>query len=375
MIERHMTELHSSFSSSGARDAALRRIEEFLDDAHPDWATDPRVIGQAAALSEGLTRGTRPAPGYVGAKASAAAYLAYFAPRAVAALAQVWEGMGDPDPGDVPIVDLGAGSGAASLFLQKRGATRLRLVDRDADALDLARRLLAPAPGFKFQVRDITREPGPPVDAEWVISTFALGEWGLPVEKAVQLLVTGAPPTQKLVLIDAGTRERSRYLQHFRQGVMEDGARIRSPCPHPEPCPALERERDYCHGVAERHLTPRLFQFAEATKRDPVRMAFSHLVVSRDSEKSTAEAVRVIGELRREKGRARLSVCGPGGMRFIQVLSRHKKAGKALSSLHRGALLEPDGLGELRGNTAHVDDPNALVSLNADVDPDRTEPS
>src|SRR5690606_12993302 len=71
------------------------------------------------------------------------AYLAYFAPRTIAAVSSA---LADAD---VParIVDVGAGTGAASLAFAAAGSEDILLTDHDPRALARARLLLERLPG------------------------------------------------------------------------------------------------------------------------------------------------------------------------------------------------------------------------------------
>jgi hypothetical protein len=367
MIKRAMVELETppgegrvGKSADEALHLAYARIESLLDVLQPDWEDDPALIKAAVALSAGLTSEDAPKSGYVGAKKTAAAYLAYFAPRGVAALAAVWRSLGDPDPGPNTTVDLGAGSGAAALFLGARGAERVHLVDRDAAALSLAQRLLEESPAFAFTTRDMASVIAQPIAGHRVISAFSVGEWNMSPEQVLHLLERGFPGATQWILIDAGDKAHARPLQELRALALESGYQVLSPCPHQDACPALERARDYCHGRAPRALTPRLRRFAEATGRNAEAMAFSSLVLSSKEAAPDRPGIRVIGELKREKGRHRLPICGPHGLRFLQVLTRHKEAKRALAQLERGQDLNPALLQTMRDRTAHATDPELL---------------
>src|SRR5690606_20844791 len=61
------------------------------------------------------------------------------------------------------------------------------------------------------------------------------------------------------------------------------------------------------------------------------------------AERAAASAVvRVIGEPRVEKGRVRLPVCGPAGLRFLQALKRERPLHDALAAVERGSVLAVD---------------------------------
>jgi hypothetical protein len=103
-------------------------------------------------------------------------------------------------------------------------------------------------------------------------------------------------------------------------------------------------------------LPEKLARFARAVGRDDERMAASFLVVAPAEGAPRDPAVLVIGDPLVEKGRVRVPVCGPGGLRFVQALKRHRDAHDALATLPRGAML-PGSLAQgARDHTAHVEE-------------------
>ncbi|MBM4283404.1 MAG: hypothetical protein FJ137_22560, partial [Deltaproteobacteria bacterium] len=167
------------------------------------------------------------------------------------------------------------------------------------------------------------------------------------------------PDAAAFVLVDAGDHPRARRLQRLRDAWVTAGdVVVLGPCPHRDPCPALVRERDWCHDVLEKRLPPRLAAFARAVGRDADVMAASWLVGARaDGDVRAGDGVVVIGEPQRDKGRVRLPVCGPAGLRFVQALKRHRGAFDTVAALPRGARLPPLAAD---GDTAHVDDAAGL---------------
>lgn len=342
---------------------ATSALEQHLDEGRPGWHEDDRLVRAARALSEGFTT----APDELTPLLDddrAAAYLAYFAPRTVAAVAHVLAPFAE---GGAPraVLDVGAGTGAASLCALAAGAERVLVADRDPLALDealLLLRRLAPRASLARTSGDLFSQGVIDDRAELLLSAFAVGELlaAHPVEETLERLLAAAPRARALVLLDAGDRTRARGLQELREAALARGLSVRAPCPHGDPCPALARRRDWCHTRVERHLTPRLAAFARAVGRDEEQMSLSYLVLER-APRAPERHVRVLGEPLVEKGRVRLPVCGPEGLRFVQSLKRHKEARAALLSLERGARLR-EVHAERRGDTAHVGEANELTT-------------
>lgn len=339
-------------------------IEQVLDEERPGWERDEALVARARALSEAFTsEGPTVTPSATVEVAHA--YLAYFAPRTVAAVASALSFAPVPER----VVDVGAGTGAAALVFAAAGAREVLLVDHDPAALERARALLERLPAA-HRPRSVTslaldlHAPRPlPVSDHALVSAFTLGELlpGGDAEAVLDGLLTLAPKTDRLFLVDAGDRRRARRLQELRAAALARGWHVRAPCPHEGPCPALERRRDWCHLRAERRLSERLARFAEAVGRDPLALSYSFVDLVSDELAHEDHQVLVIGEARREKGRVRLPVCGAGGLRFLQALKRDREAHDALLTLERGAVVRDVGW-ERRADTAHVVDASALHS-------------
>lgn len=343
-------------------------IEQVLDEERPDWESDGALVRVARALSEGFTSET-PSRTPAATVDVAHAYLAYFAPRTLAAVASA---LGD-ERAPERVVDVGAGTGAASLVFALAGAREILLVDHDPGALERARRLLErlPSPARPRRVETLVVDLDSPQPLPWsdavLVSAFTLGELRVEDETAIfDGLLALSSATPRLFLVDAGDRRRARRLQELRAVALERGWHVRAPCPHEDACPALERRRDWCHLRAERHLSERLARFAQAVGRDPLELAYAFVDLVREEVPRPERQVLVIGEPRREKGRARLPVCGPAGLRFLQALKRDREAHDALLALDRGAVLEDPGW-ERRADSAHVDDATPLRDLAEDV--------
>ncbi len=346
---------------------SLSALEHLLDEERPGWESDESLVRGARSLSEGFT-GESPKATPAADDGVAHAYLAYFAPRTVAAVSSALAFAEVPER----IVDVGAGTGAAALAFAAAGAQDLLLIDHDPRALERARALLARLPSAQRpgSVRalplDVTHQDASvpaaeSVDGATLVSAFTLGELRPDEEPDVVLALLSSllPATPRLFLLDAGDRRRARRLQGVREVALERGWHVRAPCPQEGPCPALERRRDWCHLRAPRRLTPRLERFAAAVGRDPLALSYSFVDLVRDPVPRDDQQVLVIGEARKEKGRVRLPVCGAGGLRFLQALKRDRAIHDALLRVERGAVMRDAGW-ERRADTARVEDANTL---------------
>src|SRR6185437_8783694 len=110
-----------------------------------------------------------------------------------------------------------------------------------------------------------------------------------------------------------------------RDQVLAAGLHVVAPCFWTGPCPALARDRDWCHDAAPVPSRP--------------RVDFSYLVLAREPI-PPRPFHRVVSDPLREKGRLRLFVCGPEGRYPLIRLSRHRGPNnEALDRVVRGGAL------------------------------------
>lgn len=349
--------MNASELCSRAQEVLLARLTR----QHPGWQDDPAVLRAARQLSEGFGDEAFVQTPPLVERSARAAYLAYFTPRAIAASAHVMAPFARQLSGQ-PALDLGAGTGGAALVAALAGAKRVRLLDLAMPALNEAEALVQSAGATLLQPVQVQVQ-----HANWLtdrvtdtvatvgISAFALGEMlaQASAEHVLERLRLGAPQVGTWFLVDAGDRARARRLQVLRDAALQAGWLVAAPCPHADGCPALHRAMDWCHSVAERSLLPPFAAFARALGRDDERMNLSYLVLTTSPELTSRRGIRVLGDAWREKGRARVPVCGAGGLRFLQALKRDRDASEALWSLQRGDVVEEEGL-SWQGDTARV---------------------
>jgi hypothetical protein len=119
------------------------------------------------------------------------------------------------------------------------------------------------------------------------------------------------------------------------------------------------RERDWCHDRVEKQLPTRLAAFARHVGRNDAWMSLAWLVYGPGTPTAAAGVV-VIGEPKREKGRLRVPVCGPGGLRFLQVLQRDRAHFRRAAAIERGTRLPPPPP-DMVGDTWHLGPDNDSV--------------
>jgi len=309
-----------------------------------------------------------------------AEYQSQIAPRTVAALGKILSrlfprqpepaaGVNDragqeARPKSLRALDLGAGTGAVGDALRAHFGRAMTLVSVDQ------------VPGPNVRLADVTN-PGALAEAlgparrfDLVIAAHVLNELVLaealaPADRIERLATLVRrwtedllAPTGILILIEPALRETSRPLLAVRDRLLAAGdLRVVAPCFLAGPCPALLRDRDWCHdAVATITIEPR------PGGRNPHRVDFSYLAVRPDRAAPGAPAggegipdalaspptppandptlFRVVSDLLVEKGRLRVFGCGPAGRHALVRLDRHATpANQAFARVRRGDVI------------------------------------
>jgi len=221
-------------------------------------------------------------------------------------------------------LDLGAGTGAAGAALRAAFGAELDVVAVDRVA----------APGVV--VADLAAGL-PPVSGRFdlIVAAHLLGE--LFVNRPLDARVAARAdrvrawaaallePGGVLVIIEPALRETSRELLAVRDRLLP-ALEIVAPCFWTGACPALARERDWCHDAAPVPSSP--------------RVDFSYLVL-RAATGAGAPAdpalVRIVSDPLPEKGKLKLYGCGATGRNLLVRLDRARApANAAFGDLRRG---------------------------------------
>jgi SAM-dependent methyltransferase len=263
-------------------------------------------------------------------------YTAEIAPRTGAALARILAEVFGPDgPPPARALDLGAGTGAAGAALRERFGDALAVVAVDRVA----------AAGIV--VADLSREV-PRVEGRFdvLVAAHLLGE----------LYLTEAPEARAeararrvvawcrafladgglAILVEPALRETSRGLLAVRDRVIAAGLHVVAPCFWTGPCPALQRERDWCHDAAPGR-----------PGTSGARVDFSYLVLSATPPAAApATRVRVVSDRLVEKGRLKIFGCGSAGRQaYVRLDRAASPANAALDRLARGDVADFGGAG------------------------------
>jgi len=224
-------------------------------------------------------------------------------------------------------LDLGAGTGAAGAAVREAWGDRVRLVSVDRVAGDTSTRA-----ADVTDVGRLAREVLGGQRFDLVVAAHVLNELEPERQTAdrphrLARLVQGWCETLlaeagTLIIVEPALRETSRVLLGVRDLLVAgDSLRIVAPCLFTGPCPALARDRDWCHDAAG-------------------SVDFSYLVVRAAGpagETADPALFRIVSDPMPEKGRLRLFGCGSGGRHALVRLNRHESDTNAdLALLRRG---------------------------------------
>jgi hypothetical protein len=258
------------------------------------------------------------------------AYETDLAPRTRAALARIFAQV---ELGPIRrVLDLGAGTGAAGEAVRARfGTVELVSVDNVA------------APGVLVADLSRTGRPGG-VEGRFdlVVAAHLLNELAPRLSVADRAARVASwvdelmEPAGACVIVEPALRETSRALLEIRDRLVGRGLFVAAPCYWQGPCPALARERDWCHDAAPPATLGRS------------RVDFSYLVLRRSGVAAHDPGlVRVVSDRLEEKGRIRMFGCGPAGRQPLVRLDRERsEANAALDGAARGDSLTIEGAGQ-----------------------------
>jgi len=122
-------------------------------------------------------------------------------------------------------------------------------------------------------------------------------------------------PGGLVILIEPALRETSRDLLAVRDQLLAAGLHVVAPCFFAGPCPALARERDWCHDAAPVPSHP--------------RVDFSYLVLRAAPVPAAPSFHRIVSDPMPEKGRLRFFTCGPTGRHPLVRLKRYRSPDNA----------------------------------------------
>ncbi len=283
------------------------------------------------------------------------------------------------------VLDVGAGLGAMTWGLARaleaanRGPCILDALwlDADAAALDVGMAIARAREGHgtvQLRVRPLVRSLAAPSENLGAFDVVLLGnvlsELGVGDPDAVRvdrhvelvrgLLDRNVGPGGALVVVEPALRDRTRHLHHVRNGLARGGVSVFAPCLHDAPCPALERETDWCHEDIAVDLPGWLVPVARRAGLRHEGLTFSYLVLRKDGARLADSAVagpgaarlRVVSDVIRSKGKREVFLCGEFSSSGGPVCGRAR-----VTRLDRDATRDNEDFEELRRGAVVVVDP------------------
>lgn len=264
--------------------------------------------------------------------------------------------------GFTDLIDIGCGSGAASLGLRPFAPfERVHLFDRDHRVVEFAARLhasltssnLAPRADVKSGTLNLQADPLPSFSPRHlVVLSYVLTELKDERESAALIRRLTSGHAGGLVIIEPSTSEDARKLQRLRHTLQESGFHIWAPCTHAGECPLLlHSEKDWCHDRTV-PFKPEWWDALEA--RLPIKnetVTFSYLLARREPPPQVPNLARVTGDTLVEKGKNRQLLCRSSSREFLSWFPQRLPKPLAAFQFERGDLfqLEDIEIGDRRG--------------------------
>ena len=275
-------------------------------------------------------------------------YEAEIAPRTQAALRRILGQVAFPPGNPRRVLDLGAGTGAAGRAIRGCFGEDVELVAVDN----------VPGPGIL--VADVLRGVRPSGVSgrfDLIVAAHLLNELSERLDLDGRARLVGGwcrdllEPDGTCIVIEPALRDTSRALLGVRDRLLAAGLQVAAPCFCQTACPALQRERDWCHDSAEVLVTGRS------------RVDFSYLFLRRSAAtEADSGRYRVVSDPIKDKGRLRFFVCGVTGRFDLMRLDRDRSAAnQVLDQARRGnvlvlpnTLIRDDGIRVVAGTTVGI---------------------
>jgi len=323
----------------------------------------PEEVGELAwgvsTLWEGFT-GKRELAGasYLADPALLHAYALYYLPRSYVQARLVLRHLEGKKV--TRVLDLGSGPGP--LLLAAKDAFGLQgkaltAVDHDVHALKLAAELC----GARTFTAKLPQLPGALANEKFELVTLGLvvnelfkGEKDAVARRATWLREQIWPRVAEggnLVIVEPALRETGREALQLRDALVEAGLRVTAPCTRQGRCPALEKERDWCHAGLRFQPPKSVEAIGRAVGIDPTDLRFTYFIFEKSPAVAPSVALRVVSERMEEKGRMKLWVCGEAGRVLLDRQDKHRTESNAVfDDLQRDDLVTVEGAEERPGN-------------------------
>jgi SAM-dependent methyltransferase len=128
-----------------------------------------------------------------------------------------------------------------------------------------------------------------------------------------------------VIVVEPTSTEKNRHLLAFRDRCAHTNWQILAPCPHQEPCPALESDTETCHDSWSFHRPEFMSDVDGKSNGRPDSLNATWFVIAREHRiKISENRGRVLGERVREKGRIHAKVCTENGLATLELQNRDR---------------------------------------------------
>ena len=344
----------------------------------------PKTVDKSSAsnvirLSELLTKGRKTLkPSYLKDKDLRDAYIHYYVPvNMYKILVPLRELAIHPsrifEKEMVRVLDLGSGPGTAILgildFFSSRGKRpylKFTAVDPISENLLETERLFklfiekGNADASLLTIKSTIEKSNSLADSPFDIITLSnvLSEiahhYNQKIRRRINLLKTiinrSLTHDGSCIIIEPALRDTSREMLEVRNGLVEEGLNIYSPCLMNEMCPALTNPADWCHEDIPWEPPEIIKEIDRITGLRKDSLKFSYLIIRKDSlsirdiydNKSFRgnNSFRVVSEPLISKGKLEFYICGTGGRRLIVRLDKDSSmTNKPFETLRRGDIV------------------------------------
>jgi ribosomal protein RSM22 (predicted rRNA methylase) len=276
------------------------------------------LAAAAKAISDGYRQGA-PSHG-IATPLQAAAYATARMPATYAVCAAMFERLAEmmPDFGPASLLDVGAGTGAASWAAVSAWPSlqTITMLEPNPALRNLAQQLATERPLAKAAFLSGDLDAGKP-DADLVIASYVLAE--LPQDNAAAVVRNLWQGTgSALALIEPGTPQGFARIRAARDALIAAGAHVAAPCTHDNACPMSGD--DWCHFSQRlpRSRDHMLLKDASVPFEDE---RYSYVMVTR---KKAASGARILAPPLEAKPGRTFKLCDETGLRAQFVATRDK---------------------------------------------------
>ncbi len=169
------------------------------------------------------------------------------------------------------------------------------------------------------------------------------------------------------IIIEPALKQTSRDMLEVRDGLLDEGFCIYSPCLMGEKCPALQNPKDWCHEDIPWEFPEIIREVDRLTGLRKDSLKFSYLVIRKDGlsikDIYGDSSFRVVSESLVSKGKIEFYVCGKEGRRMITRLDKDKEIrNEAFVDIRRGDIVRFKGVMD-EGKRLKVGKETNVVSL------------